>query len=92
MSDRFDLEQGIMQCWNVCDDIQLLLDSWDKLDEDGKLNYLIGIKQLYHLKFEKCWEYFEDCCKQRLVWPEWIRARIANPLHAGSSPVTNSKE
>jgi len=67
MSDRFDLEQGIMQCWNVCDDIQLLLDSWDKLDEDGKLNYLIGLKQLYHLKFEKTFEQFEDCCKQRLV-------------------------
>lgn len=67
MSDRFDLEQDIMQCWNVCDDIQLLLDSWDKLDKDGKLNYLIGLKQMYHLKFEKCFARFEDCCKQRLV-------------------------
>lgn len=90
MHDRFDLEQGIMQCWNVCDDIQLLLDSWDKLDEDGKLNYLIGLKQMYHLKFEKTFEQFEDCCKQRLVWPEWIRGRIANSVYAGSSPVTNS--
>ena len=67
MHDRFDLEQGIMQCWNVCDDIQLLLDSWDKLDEDDKLNYLIGLKQMYHLKFEKTFEQFEDCIKQRLV-------------------------
>ena len=67
MSDRFDLEQDIMQCWNVCDDIQLLLDSWDKLDEDAKLNYLIGLKQMYHLKFEKCFDAFSDCVKNRLV-------------------------
>jgi hypothetical protein len=67
MSDRFDLEQGIMQCWNVTEDVQLLLDSWDKLDEDAKLNFLIGLKQMYQLKFEKCWEYFEDCVKNMSV-------------------------
>lgn len=67
MSDRFDLEQGIMQCWNVCDDIQLLLDSWDKLDEDQKQNFLIGLKQMYQLKFERTFEHFEDCIKARLV-------------------------
>ena len=65
MSDRFDLEQGIMNCWNVCDDIQLLLDSWDKLDEDGKQNFLIGLKQMYQLKFERTFEQFEDCLRNR---------------------------
>lgn len=65
MSDRFDLEQNIMQCWNVCDDVQLLLDSWDKLDEDAKLNYLIGIKQMYQLKFERTWNNFESCVRTR---------------------------
>ena len=67
MADRFDLEQDIMQCWNVCDDIQLLLDSWDKLDEDQKQNYLIGLKQMYQLKFEKCFDSFSDCVSSRLV-------------------------
>lgn len=67
MSDRFDLEQDIMQCWNVCDDIQLLLDSWDKLDEDQKQNFLIGLKQMYHLKFEKCFDDFSVCVQTRLV-------------------------
>ena len=67
MTDRFDLEQNIMQCWNVCDDIQLLLDSWDKLDEDAKLNFLIGLKQMYHLKFERTWDSFEHCITNKLV-------------------------
>lgn len=67
MSDRFDLEQNIMQCWNVCDDIQLLLDSWDELDEDGKQNYLIGLKQMYQLKFERTWNTFESCVRSRQI-------------------------
>lgn len=67
MTDRFDLEQNIMQCWNVCDDIQLMLDSWDELDEDQKQNYLIGLKQMYQMKFERCWNGFENCIRTRQI-------------------------
>ena len=67
MSDRFDLEQGIMQCWNVCDDIQLALDSWDNLDEDAKLNYLIGLKQMYQMKFERLWNGFEAVVRSKQI-------------------------
>lgn len=67
MTDRFDLEQGIMQCWNVCDDIQLMLDQWDKLDEDEKQNYLIGLKQMYQMKFERTFEQFENCIRSRQI-------------------------
>ena len=52
MSDRFDLEQNIMQCWNVTDDIQLYLDMYDNMDEDQRMNYLIGLKQIYQMKSE----------------------------------------
>ena len=67
MSDRFDLEQNIMQCWNVCDDIQLMLDCWDNLDEDAKQNYLIGLKQMYQLKFERTWNNFERCVQRNQI-------------------------
>ena len=67
MTDRFDLEQNIMQCWNVCDDIQLYLDMYDSMDEDQRLNYLIGLKQMYHLKFERTWNNFENCVRTRQI-------------------------
>jgi len=67
MSDRFDLEQNIMQCWNVCDDIQLMLDMYDKLDEDAKQNYLIGLKQMYQMKFERLWDNFEGCIRRKQI-------------------------
>ena len=67
MSDRFDLEQNIMQCWNVCDDIQLMLDRWDDLDEDQKQNFLIGLKQMYQMKFERLWDNFESCVRTQQI-------------------------
>jgi hypothetical protein len=67
MSDRFDLEQNIMQCWNVTDDIQLYLDMHDNMDEDQRMNYLIGLKQMYQMKFERCWNSFEKCVSTRQI-------------------------
>ena len=67
MSDRFDLEQNIMQCWNVCDDIQLYLDMHDNMDEDQRMNYLIGLKQMYQMKFERTWNNFETVVRNRQI-------------------------
>jgi hypothetical protein len=67
MTHRFDLEQNIMQCWNVCDDIQLYLDMHDNMDEDQRMNYLIGLKQMYQMKFERCWNSFEECVSTRQI-------------------------
>jgi hypothetical protein len=67
MSDRFDLEQNIMQCWNVCDDIQLFLDMYDNMNEDQRMNYLIGLKQMYQMKFERTWSNFETCVRTRQI-------------------------
>jgi hypothetical protein len=67
MTHRFDLEQNIMQCWNVCDDIQLYLDMHDNMDEDQRMNYLIGLKQMYQMKFERLWDNFEVCIRNKQI-------------------------
>jgi hypothetical protein len=67
MTDRFDLEQNIMQCWNVCDDIQLYLDMHENMDEDQRMNYLIGLKQMYQMKFERTFNQFEHCVRTRQI-------------------------
>jgi hypothetical protein len=58
MTDRFDLEQQIMHCWNIVDDLDHVIDK--VLDNEDVLNLLLGIKQLYQCKFEKLWKVFED--------------------------------
>lgn len=60
--NRFDLEQDIMNCWSVVDDIKELnrcmLDR-RKLTEDEVSNYLLGLETIYQVKFERLFETFE---------------------------------
>jgi len=69
----FDLEQDIMNCWNVCDDIDVVtsnfVDSpeWEGMDskvQDALMNRYFGIKELYDVKFQKLWTTFEAVCKE----------------------------
>ena len=74
MSDKiFDLEQRIMRCWNVVDDLEDMYhyigdDSFfkgmDAEHNDKILNLLLGMKELYAMKFEKCFFDFEEVCKE----------------------------
>lgn len=69
MGDRFDLEQGIMKCWSVVDDIDMLYEGVLERDmsNDDIANALLGMKVLYQMKFEKCFELFETCVRNREV-------------------------
>lgn len=63
--NRFDLEQSIMDCWGVTDDLDVLFEAvMDKdLSKDQIANIVLGMKELYHLKFEKTFELFEKCIR-----------------------------
>ena len=65
--NRFDLEQDIMNCWSVVDDIKELsrcmLDR-RKMSEDEISNYLLGIETIYQVKFERLFETFEMLIRQ----------------------------
>lgn len=62
--DQFDLEQQIMECWHVTDDIrtvlEYLMDAPLEGDREDKVaNMLIGIEALYDAKFNKLFQQFE---------------------------------
>jgi hypothetical protein len=60
MSTRFDLEQQIMQCWGVTDDIDVIYHSEHLYDdEDAMQNALLGAHSLADLRFQKLWALFE---------------------------------
>jgi len=63
--DIFDLEQSIMHCWNIVEDLKMLNEAVLERDlsVDEISNILLGIERLYNLKFEKLFEMFEDHCK-----------------------------
>ena len=60
----FDLEQEIMDCWGIVEDIDIVYHAHS--DKDNELaNALLGLKTLYHLKFDRLWNTFEDCVKTK---------------------------
>lgn len=65
LDKRFELEQDIMNAWQVVDDINTIYHRSDTLDEDQMMNLLLGLKELYQLKFEKLFDTFE-----RYIEPE----------------------
>jgi hypothetical protein len=74
MTDRFDLEQQIMGCWNIIEDIKLL----DKNVLEGKIeggemtqdeisNYLLGLQSIYDLKFTQLFDTFSTLVNSRKI-------------------------
>jgi len=61
MTNRFDLEERIMHCWNLVDDLDYIAELVQ--DNDTAANMVLGLKTLYQAKFEKLWEAFEDSIK-----------------------------
>ena len=59
--NRFDLEQQIMDCWTVLDQIDTITEGVLEYDwnPDQVSNATIGIKEVYQLKFEKLLGTFE---------------------------------
>lgn len=59
MSNRFDLEQQILECWRVVDDIKL----WNKQQLDSEKWAVLS--EYYEAKFNNLWAVFEEMCQQR---------------------------
>jgi hypothetical protein len=66
----FDLEQQIMDCWKVTDDIELITNHLvEDSDIDGHtadiiINKYSAVKELYEIKFGQMWKTFEKVCAE----------------------------
>jgi len=68
MSDRFDFEQQLLDCWNVTTDLKTVLKATEGLDaskEDDIQNMLIGMIALYDHKFNELFSMFEQQMKEK---------------------------
>ena len=61
MSDRFDFEQEILECWKITNDLQMYIDQGAKI-EDTKV-----LIDYYERKFDKLWNTFETLIHERKI-------------------------
>jgi hypothetical protein len=69
MTDKMqDLEQHIMECWQLVDDVKLLYEQvMDKdlhKDQDRLANALLGLHTIYGMKFERAFNTYEKVLEQ----------------------------
>ena len=70
MSDtRFTVEERIMECWQVVDDIKItweeFIDGAEEMDTDELCNILLGIQVLYDRKFTRLFNSFEQLLRDQ---------------------------
>tara|TARA_R110000868_G_scaffold74031_1_gene214232 strand:+ start:76 stop:294 length:219 start_codon:yes stop_codon:yes gene_type:complete len=57
---RFTLEDQIMECWGVVDDLDMVYSNEALYqNEDRMMNVLLGMQELYRLRFERLFQTFE---------------------------------
>ena len=67
MTKPYELEEQIMDCWNVCNDLKTaytqICDGKKEPTIDEITNALMGMQQLYHWKFEQLFFTYENMLK-----------------------------
>ena len=61
MTAMFDLEQGILRCWNITDDIGEILDDLESgnMEMHEAAEALRAYQKVYQRRFERCFAQFE---------------------------------
>ena len=69
MTKLYDLEPMIMDCWHVCDDLQVIFkqigDGVRDPTQDELMNALIGMQQVYQWKFEQLLNKYEEVLRDK---------------------------
>ena len=67
--DRFDMEQQLMSCWCVVDDMKVVTKEVleGDYDRDKVANMLLGMEALYDAKFNKLFAMFENGVTSRSI-------------------------
>ena len=77
MSAIFDLEQGILKCWNITDDIGEILDDLESghIQMSEATEAFRAYQKVYQRRFERCWAQFEEYTAE----VRDLRVRVATP-------------
>lgn len=57
---RFDLEQDLMSCLTLIDELKFICDQWSTIPDNKKENIIRGLVDLYNFKFDNVFNTFEE--------------------------------
>jgi hypothetical protein len=66
--DRFTLEEQILQCWCVVDDLDMVYNTEALYeDQDRMMNTLLGMQELYRMRFERLFDTFQNLVYEKKI-------------------------
>ena len=62
---NFDLEQGILKCWNIVDDLKEILEDLDNghMTQEEAIATLRGHTIVYQNRFDRTWHKYVTVCR-----------------------------
>ena len=66
MSNIQYLEQEFLRCWEVTQDLDLLVEEYEH--DDDLSNKILGIKNVYEMRFSKAWNTYEKVVAEHYAW------------------------
>lgn len=62
---NFDLEQGIIRCWNMVDDVREIVEDLDMghMDQAQAQEALLALATVYQNRFDRTWRTYETVCR-----------------------------
>jgi hypothetical protein len=67
MSNKIqELEQEVLLCWGITEDLLLLAKEHE--DDDDLCNKVLGIKHVYEMRFRKAWDTYEKVTEEYYAW------------------------
>lgn len=84
MTNRFDLEQQILTCWHVTDDIKTLADQGASVED------IKAIATVYEYHFQKLWSIFETMVSERQF--AYVAAPASSLVEKVSSQITECND
>jgi hypothetical protein len=66
---RFELEQAIVACGSVADDLDLLMEALanDEVDKDRMFNALSGMRELHEMRCKRAFDIFSAMIRDGLI-------------------------
>jgi len=79
VNQSFELEQQILDCWTITNQLDTLLEGVMEYDmtPDQIANAILGLKELYEIKFDKAFRTFESVHRTVLKAKNEPRSRQA---------------
>ena len=94
LENNFELEQDILKCWNITEDLREILEDWQqgRMSEDDVMQAMDAYIKVYDNRFDRTFRRYERLCRDLHQLRQQTRAQaVDEPTKTGKKPAKMAK-